>query len=422
MALVGAGPGTGVAQPAAPGADASVVTAWNETAVATILTDARRVSPEAFLYYAFTQAAVHNAVNGITRRYELYRWDARGPVTASPAAAAATAAHDVLLHYFPASRPRLDAALERSLAGVPDGVAEQQGVRYGAQAAQRIIALRADDGRDAPVSTDLPPDAGVWRPTPPAHAPFLAAWLSGVQPLLLDSPSQLRPPPPPALPSAQYAAELDEVKALGAKEGSTRTALQTQTARFVSDTPIAAVQGALRDLATRRGMDISDSARLFALVDCALADTIISVWESKLHYGRWRPLHAIRLAADDGNDATSPVNGWESLINNPPYPDYAAGTPAVFSSTARSVSQLLGEGDVVDLRVTSVAAGAPGAPLVRHYGHAAQMVQDAVDGRVWGGVHFRSANEAGAAIGRSVSDLAVAGWFRPVEELVPARP
>ena len=252
----------GVSGAAASGdADPAVIRDWDATMVATVVVDAGKANAEAFLWYGFVQAAVYNAVVGITREYELYEWEKRGPRVASPEAAAAAAAHRLLLHYFPRSQGRLDAQLAASLAGVADGAAKQQGITYGEAAADRIIELRLNDGRNAPITFDQAPAPGVWRPTPPANALFFAPWLGQVRPLLMKSPTQFRPGPPPALTSAQYATDFAEVKATGAKLGSTRTAKQTETALFFSDTGIGPFQTALRDLTARHAMDISDTAR-----------------------------------------------------------------------------------------------------------------------------------------------------------------
>ena len=203
------------ASPLQPAADPKVISDWNAIAFDTIVVDAGKANAEAFIWFAFEQAAVYNAVVGITRRYELYKWNARGPRGASPQAAAAVAAHDVLLEYFPASQGRLDTALAASLAKIPDRPKKKQGIHYGERAADRLIELRKDDGRFGPVTFDDPPAPGVWRPTPPAFAPFFDPWLAQLRPLLLDSPSQFRPGPPPAMTTQAYTDDFNEVKEMG---------------------------------------------------------------------------------------------------------------------------------------------------------------------------------------------------------------
>jgi hypothetical protein len=343
-------------------ANPAVITDWNATMVATIVTDAGKGNAEGIFWYSFVQAAVYNAVVGITHRYELYKWDVRGPRAASPEAAAAAAAHRVLLYYFPASATRLNNAYAASLARIPNGVSKRQGIRYGERAAAHIISLRANDGRNAVLTVAPAVQAGDWRPTPTAFAPMLVPWLSQVTPFTLNSPDQFRPGPPPALTSSTYTTEFNEVKAFGAKTGSSRDALQTQTALFFSDIAIGALQGALRDLVTRRGLNISDSARLFAAADLAGSDSGIAAWDSKFHYHWWRPVTAIRLADDDGNLDTTADALWEPLITTPPYPDYPSGLCNLFAAVSNSVTRVLGDGSI-DLNITSVAAGTGGVPL-----------------------------------------------------------
>jgi hypothetical protein len=400
-----------VASPSKPAADPAVITDWNATAVATIVTDAGKANAEAFLWYAFEQAAVYNAVVGITGRYELYKWNNLGPKGASPEAAAAAAAHRVLLTYFPASQARLDTDLAASLAAIPDGPAKRKGVRYGKRAADRIIKLRVDDGRFAEITFDMPLAPGVWRPTPPGFAPFFDPWLAKVRPMLLRSPRQFRPAGPPALSSDKYKEDFDEVRDYGVKTGSLRTPEQTETALFFSDIGIVPFQVSLRDLVTRRHMNISDSARLFAAVDMSIADAIIASWDGKLHFGFWRPVTAIQLADDDGNPETNAVPNWESLVAAPPYPDYPSGLTPVVGAISRSLSRLLGHGRV-DLNITSAAAGLPGPPLMRHYKFADDLNHDVVDARVWSGIHFRTADVVGNRMGKKVSNWALNHYFQ----------
>jgi hypothetical protein len=318
------------------------------------------------------------------------------------------------LTYFPASEPRLSAAYEASLAQISDGPAKEQGRRYGELAARRIIKLREDDGRFANITFHRPLAPGVWRPTPPGFAPFFDPWLSRVRPLLLTSPRQFRPPAPPALTSDTYEAEFDEVRDYGVKTDSLRSPAQTETALFFSDIAIGPLQASLRDLVTRRQMDISDSARLFGAVDMSLADAVVAVWDSKFRFGFWRPVTAIQLADDDGNPGTDGVPSWEPLIVTPPYPEYASGLTAVIGALSRTLSRLIGDGRV-DLKITSVAAGLPGPPLTRHYKFAVQLNRDVVDARVWSGIHFRTADVVGNGMGTQVGDWALDHYFRPAQ-------
>ena len=389
--------------------DPQVIRDWNATMVATVVVDAGKANAEAFMWFGFVQAAVYNAVEGITENYELYRWDKEGPEDASPEAAAAAAAHDVLLEYFPGSKARLDAQLTASLAGVADGSAEQQGVAYGEAAAARLIKLRENDGRNAPITFDDEPAKGVWRPTPEARLPFFDPWLGQVEPLMMTSATQFRPGPPPALTSARYTADFNEVKELGAKDSATRTAEQTETALFTTDVAIGGYQAALRDLTARHAMDISDTARLFAAVDMSITDAIIAVWDSKYYFGYWRPITAIRYAGGDGNRQTVRDPAWEPFVptGTPPYPEYVSGFNGVTGAFTGSLSEILGD-DEIDVYITSATAG-----VTRHYETAAALNQDGIDGRVCLGIHFRTADKVAIRIGTQIADWGLDHYFEP---------
>jgi hypothetical protein len=417
VAVLYARPAAGAQPPAA--ADPAVIPAWNAIAVSTIAgpapNGAGKANVEAFLWFAFVQAAVYNAVNGITGEYELYEWNAKAPKGASPQAAAAVAAHGILMEYFgtgdfvnsEAIAANLNAALATSLAQIPDGVAKDQGIRYGERAAGRVIELRADDGRFAPIVFNPPLAPGVWRPTPPAMAPFFDPWLGQVDPFVIDSPTQFDPGPPPPIASDLYVEEFEEVRDYGVNVGSLRSAEQTQTALFFSDVGVGALQAGLRDLATRRMLDISDSARLFAAVDLSMADSAIAVWNGKFKYAWWRPITAIREADTDGNPNTTAVPGWTPFIVTPPYPDWPSGLNGVFGAAATVLTRLNADG-TLDLKLTSVAAG-----VTRHYEFAADIRRDAIDARVWSGIHFRTADEVAFAMGAQVANWALDHDFAP---------
>ncbi|MET1232686.1 MAG: hypothetical protein ABWY52_07535, partial [Candidatus Limnocylindrales bacterium] len=228
LTLISATPAA-AAQPV-PAAKASVITTWNQIAVSTVT--ATGPSPTNFNYFAFVHLAMYNAVVGITGRYELYKWDAVGSKQASPEAAAATAAHRVLKNYFPAQAATLDASLAASLARVKNPVARRKGVAFGVRAANRIIALRVNDGRNAAVTVPTGTTPGHWRPEP-STALFTSAWLGGVTPLAIDSAIQFAPGAPPAISTQTYLEEFNEVRDFGGQNLDTkRTAEQAQTARF----------------------------------------------------------------------------------------------------------------------------------------------------------------------------------------------
>ncbi|MFG2954703.1 vanadium-dependent haloperoxidase [Streptomyces sp. NPDC048291] len=393
-----------------------MVREWNAVATDTVKAAlGPRPSGQAAIWEGFVSVAVYNAVVGIEGGYALYKWREHGPATASSAAAAATAAHDVLLAYFPAFRTRLDTAYADSLAALPAGQSRDQGVHHGKRAAARILELREGDGRFADLPFTAAPAPGVWRPTPPAFQPFIDTWLAGLRPLLLSSPRQFRPGGPPALSSAAYAEDLRELKAMGAKTGSGRTARQTETALFFSGNLVEQVQAAVRDHAARHRLGIAATARLFAAVNASAADAVVTAWDAKYHYGSWRPITAIRLADTDGNPATTADPAWEPLLVTPPHPDYVAGHTTVAAAVARALTGVLGTSHI-DLHVPSDVTG-----TTRYYGSADDLDRDVVDARVWGGVHSRTADVAGCRAGARVAAWALDHYFRPTQRKLTVR-
>lgn len=393
IALVGATPVSAAPPPAA--ANPAVITTWNSIAVSTI-----PVNPAAFLNYAFVHLAMYNAVVGITGEYEQYRWSAPAPHNASPEAAAAAAAHRVLVAYFPAAQATLDSHLAASLALIPDGGPQDKGIGYGIRAADRIIKLRANDGRFAAVTVPAADAAGEYI------GAFAVPWLGGVTPLALNSLQQFDPGSPPALGTAQYRAELDEVRRLGAENSTDRKPDQTLTARYFADVPFGPMEAALRDLAGRRSLDISDSARLFAATNTAIADALGTVWNDKLRTMWWRPISAIRETFDDGDALTVPDPEWTPLITTPPYPDWPSGLCAVISALTSSMVELTGG---VDLNLESPSQG------LRHWDSKAGLDQLAVEARIWSGIHFRTADMVSIGLGNNVANWTFGHYFAPTD-------
>ena len=393
-----------------PAENAALVSDWNATAVTTLAGDASKAPQEWPLYLAFMHAAIYDAVVGVRGGYQPYLFDDRAPAGTSATAAAAAAAHKVLETYSPYAQSALDAALATSLAGIPDGTAKSDGVAFGERMAQKLIDLRANDGRNAPVFFTKPPAPGVWRPTPPAFAPMAVPWLGGVTPLLVRSATQFAPPPPPALTSPRYTRDFAEVKAVGSASSTVRTADQTATALFFSGNAVVQYNAALRDQAASRGLDIVQAARMFAAVNMTVSDAIITAWRAKLFYGIWRPSTAIQLADTDGNPATTADPTWTPLLVNPPYPDYVSGYNSYTASLTRALEKLFGRGHL-DLTLTSTAV--PGA--TRHYNSGQALRADVVNARVWLGIHFRSADVAARNLGVSLADWTLRHYFQPVK-------
>jgi hypothetical protein len=385
-----------MAAPSATGKNAAVITTWNQV-TASVVT----ANPAAYLFYSFVHLAMYNAVNGITGRYELYRWDQYADMNASPEAAAAAAAHRVLSTYFPASAATFDAQLAASLAPIPSGPRRDRGVAYGRLAADHIISLRAGDGRGATVDwqSQTGGAAGKW-----VGGAFAVPWLGGVTPLALESLDQFDPGDPPQINSALYKTELDEVRAVGALNSTVRTEVQTATARYFSQVPFGPTQAALRGVATNRNMDISDSSRLFAATNTVIADALGTTWNAKLQYMWWRPIHAIHEIVSDGRDDTTPDTSWQPLIGTPPYPEWPSGLCSVVGGMTTALQRLTGG---VNFTLATADFGS------RQWTSKAAFDAAAVDARVWSGIHFRTADEIGIDIGTDAANWILDRYFAP---------
>ncbi|MEV6490775.1 vanadium-dependent haloperoxidase [Actinoplanes sp. NPDC051633] len=378
----------------------AVVTQWNSIAVRTIFTENNTPIPSSGLYFGFVSLAVYDAVVAIEGRYRPYLRQPRVDRRASVEAAAATAAHDVLAHYFPGSAPALATDLAAALAAIPDGSRKTEGRQAGATAAASLIRVRADDGRNAPILFTKPPGPGVWRPTPPANAPMAVPWLGFVRPLTLRAPTQpwLRGSAP--LTSVTYRKELAEARAWGSATSTVRSEAQTATALFYNANAIMQYQVALRDAVTARGWDAVRAARAFAMLSTTTADAQIRCWRAKYDDGFWRPITAIREGAVD------PDPSWTSLAAAPPYPDYTSGHACVTGATTSTFATLFGP------RTLNVTVPSLSTAPARHYDSAAALEREAFDARIWLGFHFRRAMEDGNYIGHYTARWVQAGWFQ----------
>lgn len=393
------------------GGSSAVIAQWNTIAMRTIATEGLTPVPASPLYLSFTSIAMYDAVVSITGGFEPYALRTRpnGTRHASAQVAAGTAAYEVLLHYFPASAGNLDQDYAAFLEEAPDGRAKDRGITVGRAAAQAIIDRRVGDGIGAPITLAGSDEPGVWRPTPPAFAPMAVPWLGFVRPLVLRSPTQIDLHGPDDLDSVAYARDVREVRRYGSVDSTVRTAGQTQTALFWNDNAVAQLQVAMRGTAADRGLGLVRGARMFALANTSMADSLIGCWRAKYDEAYWRPITAIHLADTDGNPRTSPDPTWTPLAPTPPYPEYPSGHACVIGSATRSLSLLFGSGDL-DLDISSAITG-----TTRHYGSARTLNRETKDARIWLGFHFRRAMTDGNLLGRRTAAYVASHEFEPVD-------
>jgi hypothetical protein len=420
------------ALPAAAASDSDAVLVWNQQAVNALslplptavppppVPGGGQPPPVASQHLAMVQGAVYDAVNAIDGGYQPYLRGLPSAPGASKAAAVATAAHHVLVGLRPVSLPQvvrdnLDVFYDTYMAGIADGQAKTDGIAIGAAAAVAMLNERDGDGRYVPYSFTVGTEAGEWRPTGPGFVNDPFAWVSNVRPFTLKSTSQLRTEGPLELTSGQYAAEFNEVKAVGAATGSTRTAEQTLIAQFYVANPVPFMNAAFRNIAAQQGLSTADQARLFAKSSMGVADALISCWDDKDYWSFWRPVTAIQEAADDDNPATSPQADWTPFIAaflptaTPPYPDHPSGYNCISGSMMRTAREFFGT-DHMAITLASPTGAAP-----RTYDRFSDVVRDTIDARIYLGIHFRTPDVQGAWIGKKAAQWVDKHYFQPLK-------
>jgi hypothetical protein len=388
---------------------ADPVVQWNQHATDVLITASGQPPQQAVVHLAMVHAAVYDAVNAIDGTREGYLLTRRlARPTDSKEAAVATAAHDVLASIVPAQQATLDAHQATALDAIPDGPAKVRGIAVGRAAAAAMVAARTDDGRYGPFRFSQSTDVGRWRPVPPALASDPNAWLKDVTPFVLARTDQFPSPAPPALDSRRYARDYAEVQAVGSLTSTVRTADQTDAARYWADGPHASVSRLLRTIAAQQGLSTSDSARMFAEAYLAGADALIAVWREKEQFSYWRPITAIHEGAADPNGATTGDPSWQPLIATPPYPEYPSGLTSLTSAVVTSL-QAFFRTDRIGLSDTH-----PGLGITRTYARLSHITEETVNARIWSGIHFRTADERGAALGRQVALWRAWNYLRPI--------
>jgi hypothetical protein len=383
-------------------ARADIVSDWGARAIAI---GVEKQMPNAPLTrgLAMMHVAMFEAVNAVERRYMPYKLDLTADPSTSKEAAAATAAHAVLVQLHPEQRSALDQALQSNLATVPDGDGKSKGIELGKKTAAGIIALRADDGSTAQESYRPATKPGVYVPT---GIP-IEVTSGGFKPWVMEKGSQFRPGPPPALDSEVWTRDYNEIRELGGAKSAKRTAEQTDMGRFWFLTGPRSFAPLVRLVADYKKMDLVDSARLYALVAMASNDAFIAVFDAKYAYNFWRPITAIRNADQTGNAATPRDASWTPLGMTPAHPEYPCAH-CIVASAVSEVLQRVGGEDVGELTLTSAIA--PG--VTRKWKRLADYSKEVSDARIYAGFHYRFSTEVANAMGKKIGELAATNQLR----------
>jgi hypothetical protein len=373
-----------------------VLIQWNRILQTTV---AGTPTPTVFFTrpYAMTGIAVFDALNSIDHSYQAYLVELAGSSNASREAAIAQAAHDVLVALYPGQRTALDASLTATMGGLSgSGVAE--GARLGADVAKAVLDSRANDGWDRqPPPYLLPNLPGFYQVTPPQNAPVTFTHYPDVTPFFLPDRLRFRPGQPPALSSERYAADLNEVKAIGSSTSTTRTPEQSSIAQrwAAINTPTQnqfVWNDLIADVARRMNFSVIDTARAYALMSMTMHDGLLNSFTGKFLYGLWRPVTAIREADRDDNPATVADPNWLTFIPTPPYPSYPGNMTCLGAVASRTLQRFVGRDDV---SFTVTWRGLPGNPdIVRSYNGFRELANEQAKSRIYGGIHFWFDQEA----------------------------
>jgi hypothetical protein len=397
----------------------NAVADWHTITEHTVVSTAKKGPPGAFVYFAYVDVAMYDAVNSIGGRFKPFAVEVHAPRGASQDAAAATAAHDVLAHYFPAQMSALDIDLAASMAAIADGQAKTDGMNVGKAVAAQWLALRAGDGLEAPVVYTWGHGPGIWEPVPTFPAPPpntppppVAPWLAHFKPFALRSADQFLPdvPPPPSLTSTTFTRDFNRTKTYGALNSSVRTPEQTEIGLFWTDNPAAQYSRAMRALIASQGLGTADAARLGAMSFVAMADAATACFNAKYHYAFWRPYTAIHDADTDGNPDTVADPNWVPLAVTPGHPEYPAAHGCV---TAALMDTLTAYFDTEEMpyTVTSTVTG-----TTHSFNSFEDVVTEVDNARIYGGMHYHHSVKEGNRLGGRVADYMLKTQFRPKDE------
>ncbi len=382
-------------------ADPTLAVAWNKLVYEIAFAEDQFLTFKGHRAFAMTHIAMHDALNAVVPLYEQYAYRGREP-GANAIAAAAQAAHDVVLSQYPGQHMNVDAELARWLSSLPDTPGKARGIALGQQSAAAILAMRTGDGWDFQGTYTFSPAIGAYRTTPPWNGFVLQPGFRFARPFGLQSPAQFRPPPPPALVSNAYATAYNEVKDFGEINSTSRTVDQTLYAIWWMEFAEGSVNRLARRLVTERKMHLWQATRMFALINMSLFDGYVANWDSKYEYNHWRPYTAVRAAALDGNASTAPQPDWEPLRPTPPFPDYVSAHATGTGGAMEILKRTFGDFVFVTRDTITAPAGMP----TRSFVSFSAAAEECADSRVRLGWHFRYSADRGLTLGR-----AVAGWL-----------
>lgn len=389
-----------------------VVIDWNVTAYEAMGGAAYQHSLLASRINAMTHLAMHDALNAIVPKYQTYAFHQKDN-GADPITAAASAAYEVLIGSLPEQKPLLDQRLALSLAQVAEGPAKSQGIALGKKAATAILALRQNDKAfDNPISeVPVSSEPGVYQAVPPFDFVFAPHWAT-MPTFALQKADQFRVEPLPGLNSEIYTQDFEEVKRIGQKDSPHRTDEQTFIAKFWYEFSEIGWNRVTRVALETKKLDLWATARLFALVDMAMADAYIAGWDSKFHFNFWRPYTAIRGAENDGNPNTVADPQWEPGEPTPPVQDYPSTHSALGNAAATVLAQVLGD----NVKFTMGSATAVPLGSIRTFHNFSQAALENAESRVLAGIHFRFSCDKGLELGQKIGDWTVKNHLRPVNE------
>lgn len=377
---------------------------WNSQALAAIRAESTP-PPAASRNLAILHIAIYDTVNSLTRERQTYAAEVMADPQASMQAAISAAASTVLDSLYPSRASTIDAFHTQTLAAIPDGMQETAGVTLGKAVAEKILALRSNDGSSDTVAYTPKTGPGNWQPTPPANAaPLLPQW-PGVTPFAMNSVEEFAPNDIPALTSAEYTQAFNEVRDLGSATSTTRTADQTNIAKFWANgggtaTPPGHMNILASNVSQATNLSLAENARLFAMMNVAMADAAIMAWQAKYATDFWRPVTAIRAADTDGNNATTQDAAWTPFLTTPPFQSYISGH-ASFSGAGAGVLKAFFGTDNISFTLKSEDATVPD----RSFTSFSQAAQESADSRIYGGIHWRFDNEDGLTAGNAIANL-----------------